>query len=587
MAIDHQALLAAIDAHRSNAYGAGDQSILSERRAQAIEYYLGLNTMPAPEGRSQVVDRSVYETVQTLLPSLVRIFASSADTVCKFTPIGKDDEEAADQTTAVINNAVTEQNSWEQICADWIHDASLMPNSYAMAYWDEDQTRVRETYEGQSDDQLAALLADDDAEVIEHTATVDEESTAKAQEAYAQAVQQYQMMVMQASQQPPGPQGPPQLPPPPQPPEPIMAHDLVIERVTNAGKVCIKVLPPEHCRVSADTPSWMVKESPFFEYRCQKTIAELRAMGLDCPDDISDDEDADHDESEDQARDRFGETSDRQTESLTGPSRRVWTRMTWVRDSLERDGKQRTYYAIIVGRTVLHAEMVHRMPVSSMTAQPLPHRHPGMSIAETVMDIQDIKTATLRGGLDNLYLANNGRYAISAQVNLDDFLNARPGGAVRMLDERALPGEGHIMPLTHPVMFDQVIGSLEYFDQMRQNRSGASRYFSGTDAGAINKTASGTMALQNMASMRVEHIARMMAPAFEELFSIVYELWSKHKNKAETIKLHGQWVTVNPQAWRTKRDVKISVGVGAGNRESMMAHLGMQVGMQMNMMPMR
>lgn len=587
MAIDHQALLAAIDAHRPNAYGSGDQSFLSERRASAIEYYLGLNTNPAPEGRSQVVDRSVYETIQTMLPSLVRIFANSSDSVCKFLPIGQDDEPAAEQTTAVINNVVTEQNQWEQICADWIHDSLLMCNGYAMAYWDEDQTRVREEYEGQSDDQLAALLADGDAEVIEHTARVDEEATEKAQQAYAQAMQQYQMMAKQAAQQSPGPQGPPQIPPPPQDPGQIMVHDLVIERVQNQGSICIKVIPPEHCRISADTPDWTLRGCPYFEYRCQKTIAELRVMGLKVEDDISDDEDADHDESEDQARDRFGETSDRETESLQGPSRRVWVRMVWVRDSIERDGIRRCYYAIVVGRTVLHAEAVQRIPVSSMTPQPLPHRHIGMSVAETVMDIQDIKTATLRGGLDNLYLANNGRYAISSQVNLDDFLNARPGGAVRMLDDRALPGEGHIMPLTHPVMFDQVIGSLEYFDQMRQNRSGASRYFSGTDAGAINKTASGTMALQNMASMRVEHIARMMAPAVEELFSIVYEIWSKHKNKAEAVKLNGKWTTVSPQAWRTKRDVRISVGVGAGSKESMMQNLGMMLGAQMNLMPFR
>jgi hypothetical protein len=127
---------------------------------------------------------------------------------------------------------------------------------------------------------------------------------------------------------------------------------------------------------------------------------------------------------------------------------------------------------------------------------------------------------------------------------------------------------------------------LEYFDQERQNRTGASRYFSGTDAGAINKTASGTIALQNMAAMRVEHIARVMAPAVEYLFECVHELISKHQNKPLAIKLRGQWTNVDPQAWRTKRDVRISVGVGAGNKESMQQQLMNMFGAQLQLMPM-
>jgi hypothetical protein len=565
MAIDKDALLAAIDAAKENAYGTDEQSTLGTRRRKAIEAYLGLNTNPAPEGRSQVVDRSVYETIQTQLPSLVKIFAGSSEEVCKCTPLGPDDEMAAEQHTAVLNYIVTQQNRWEQICADWIHDAMLLSNSYCMAYWDDSENIVQETYEGQSDDQVAALLADTSISVVQHSQRIDEEATGLAQKEWQQQAQQAMQQGIQ-------------LPPP----EPVSAHDLVIERKEHDGKVCIRVLPPEHCYVSADTPDWTLKECPFFEFKQEKTIAELRAMGLDVPDDISDNEDGDDEESN--ARDRFDE-DDFLTDSK-GAMRRVWARMVWIRADAEGDDKSRLYYVIAVGRTILFVQQCARIPVSSMTVQPLPHRHIGMSEAETVEDIQDIRTAVTRGGLDNLALANAGRHAISEQVNLEDFLDNRPGGVVRMLPgSGALPGDKHIMPLVHPVAFEQVIGSLEYFDQIRQNRTGASRYFSGTDAGAINKTASGTMALQNMASMRIEHKARMMAPAVEELFACVQEILQKHSNKALTIKLRGKWTTVDPQAWRTKRDLRISVGVGAGNKESMAAQLQGQLGAQMQLMP--
>lgn len=571
--IDDQLLLAAIDDGRTNSYGTDEMSELGKRRAEAIEAYLGLNSNPAPPGRSQVVDRSVYETISTMLPSLVRIFASSSDEVCKFLPIGPEDEQGAEQTTAVVSHTVTQENQWEQIVSDWIHDAMLLCNGYCMAYWDESDATVREVYEGQSDDQIAALLSDE-VTVVQHSAEVDEEATKMAAQAYEQAMQQWQMATQQGQQLPQ-----------PQPPQPVQKHTVVIERRENEGKVCIKTLPPEHCYVSIKTPDWTLKDCPYFEFRQQMTIAALRAMGLEVPDDVSDYEDDDAEE--DDARDRFYE--DREfSEGGPGVMREVWARMIWVRADAEGDGVSRLYYVIAVGRTILFKQPVSRIPVASMVAQPLPHRHVGMSVAETVLDIQNVKTAVKRGGLDNLYLANNGRHIISSKVNLADFLDGRPGGVVRMLDD-SLPAEGHVMPLAHPFAFNEIIGSLEYFDQERQNRTGASRYFSGTDANAINKTASGTIALQNMAAMRVEHIARMMAPAVEYLFSIVHELISKHRNKPQTIQLRGTWTTVDPQAWRTKRDCRISVGVGAGNKDSMMQQLQgvlaaqMQVGLPLGL----
>jgi len=577
MSIDHQKLLDAIQRAKDNSYGTDETSALGQKRAKAIEYYLGLNTNPAPQGRSQVVDRSVYETIQVMLPSLVKIFAGSSDEVCKAIPIGPDDEAGAEQTTAVLRHYVTEKNNWEQICADWIHDGLLLMNGYCMAYWDESEKLTREVYEGQSEDQAAMLLQDANIEVVQQSRTVDKQATQEAQEAYQAQLAQYQQMAQQAQAMQTGQM--PQMPPPPQDPGEIYLYDLVIDRKENEGKVCIKVLPPEHCSVSIDTPDWTLNECPYFEFRQQKTIAELREMGLEVDEGISDDETtAVNISQEDSARNRFGESQfDTQSKGIM---RRVWTRMIWIQADAEKDHVSRLYYVIAVGKTILYAEPCSRIRVSSLTAQPLPHRHPGLSVAETVFDLQDIKMAIKRGALDNLYLALNGRNVISSKVNLEDMLDSRPGGQVRMIDD-SLPGEGHIVPLVHPFAFDSIIGSLEYFDQDRQNRTGASRYFSGTDAGAINKTASGTMALQNMASMRMEHIARMMAPAVENLFSIVWEIIAKHANKALTLKLKGKWTPIDPQAWRTKRDIRISVGVGAGNKESMIAALNQTLAAQM------
>jgi hypothetical protein len=93
---DQERLLNAIDAAEADSYGSDSDGDLSSERAAAVDRYLGKNVMPAPDGRSQVVDRSVYETIQWIKPSLCRIFANGDDVV-ELPPVGPEDEPGAKQ----------------------------------------------------------------------------------------------------------------------------------------------------------------------------------------------------------------------------------------------------------------------------------------------------------------------------------------------------------------------------------------------------------------------------------------------------------------------------------------------------------
>src|SRR6185312_3168416 len=82
--MDEAALIAAIDDADNRSYGSNLSNLtaaLSADRALAIDLYLGKNVDPAPEGQSNVIDRTVFETVQWILPSLCRIFANGDDIV--------------------------------------------------------------------------------------------------------------------------------------------------------------------------------------------------------------------------------------------------------------------------------------------------------------------------------------------------------------------------------------------------------------------------------------------------------------------------------------------------------------------------
>jgi hypothetical protein len=207
----------------------------------------------------------------------------------------------------------------------------------------------------------------------------------------------------------------------------------------------------------------------------------------------------------------------------------------------------------------------------------MPHRHIGRSYADLTMDIQLIKSTLIRGQLDNMYLANNGRYAISDRVNLDDMLTSRPGGIVRVDGD---PGTG-IMPLSHPPLPASSFGMVEYMDSMKEKRTGITAYNQGLDSNSLNKTATGVAQIMNASQQRIELVARTFAETgVKELFKLVHYLVRTTLTKPDIIRLRNKWVEVDPREWKARKDLSISVGLGAGNKDQQLAHLMSIINMQ-------
>jgi hypothetical protein len=200
----------------------------------------------------------------------------------------------------------------------------------------------------------------------------------------------------------------------------------------------------------------------------------------------------------------------------------------------------------------------------------MPHRHIGRSYADLTMDIQLIKSTLIRGQLDNMYLANNGRYAISDRVNLDDMLTSRPGGIVRVEGD---PGSG-IMPLSHPPLPASSFTMVEYMDSMKEKRTGVTAYNQGLDANSLNKTATGVAQIMNASQQRIELVARTFAETgVKELFKLVHRLVRTTLTKPDIVRMRNKWVEVDPREWEDRKDLSISVGLGAGNKDQQLTHL--------------
>jgi hypothetical protein len=72
------------------------------RRKKSLEFYLGKPFGNEVEGRSQVVSTDVSDTVESLLPSLMRIF-TAGENVFHCEPVGVEDSETARQCSDYLN----------------------------------------------------------------------------------------------------------------------------------------------------------------------------------------------------------------------------------------------------------------------------------------------------------------------------------------------------------------------------------------------------------------------------------------------------------------------------------------------------
>lgn len=533
--MDDAALVAAIEQHESASASHGQ---LQDERAEALDYYLGKSMGNEVDGRSQVIARQVWDTVEWLKPQLADIFTSGEEIV-SFSPRGPEDVKPAEQETDYINHLITQKNNWFEIWYNWTHDALIQKNGYVKVYWDDAEDLTVEKYQRLTQDEYAQLRNDASIEIVEQSMGVDPETF-----------------------------------------QPVFTCEVSRKKPRNTVKV--DNVPPENVKVSQNARGLSLQDSrlSFVEQVEIKTVSELRGEGFEIADDITDGGLIDWEES---LRDNYTPFRDVEGEESDPSMRRLRVREVWIRCDFDGDGKAELRHVIVVGTTVLLNEDTDCVNLVALCPTPLSHRHNGLSVADAVMDLQRIQTALLRGALDNQYLANNGRYGVNSnKVNLDDMLDSRPGGIVRVDGEPGLS----LFPLTHSTTGNVAVPMMEYVDRLAQKRTGVNEQNQGLDPNVLNKTATGAQLLLSASQQRIKFIARIFAETgIKNLFQLVHQLTLTNSRQQQLVQLRGEWVPVDPRHWTKRTDMVISVALGAGDRVQQLAYLAQQRMMQMEMAP--
>jgi hypothetical protein len=531
---------------------------LADERAENMELYLGDKTreLTAQEGRSSVVSMDVQEAVESMMPYLMKVF-TSGDEVVRFNPKSQEDVKQSEQETDYVNHVIMNQNNFFLIANQWFKDSLINKNGYVKYWWDYSENVTEESYQGLTDAEFQMLLSDDSVEPIEHEEYIDQSEPATAEIMQAAQAGNEQAIMMLG-----------QMP---------KIHNVKVKVTNKEGRVKVEPCPPEEILVSADERSIDPNTIHFFEHRQWRTISELREMGYDVDEDIQDDSSTLLMSEEWLSRNEFAEEETWRDQTNTGVNRRVVYREAYMLVDYDGDGIAERRQICLVGDKILNNQTADIVPFACITPYIMPHRHVGRALADYVKDIQVIKSVILRNVLDNFYASNNGRWAISDKVNLDDMLVSRPGGVVRVAGS---PG-AEVMPMVTNPIGGAAFPLMEYLDTNKENRTGITRYNQGLDANSLNKTASGINQIMSAAQAKQELIARTFAETgVKQLFNGVHKLILQNSKKEEIVRLRNEWVPVDPRQWKTRTDMTVAVGLGTGNKQEMLVQIMQILGVQ-------
>ena len=533
-------LLAVVNAEFADAMGAPDGEISTER-AKAWRYYLAEPFGDELDGQSQIVTSDVSDVVDGIMPSLLRIF-TTADNLVDFEPVGQEDVPQAQQESDYVNYVFFKRNPAFLILYTWFFDALVQKNGIVKAWWDESEEISTESYQGLTEAELAELLDDDELEAVERE---EREGTVPVEIQPGMFIE-----------------------------EPATLHDVVFKRKSKRGKACVQPVPPEEYRISADSRSVDPCDARMVGQDREVTRSELLEMGFSkkIVDDLPAFGSVDESEEETARRNRTDEIDD----TSHDPSQdKIHVREAYIRVDYDGDGFSELRQVITAGNEVLSNEEVDRQPFHVISPQPLPHKHFGRATAEKVMDTQRVNSTLRRQTLDNLYHSNNPSHAVwemgMGENTLDDLLTTRVGSVKRF----SRPVNESWAPISVPFTAGATFPYLELLEKEKRDRTGITADSEGLSPDALKNIQTSVLTQAfDISRQKIEAVARIFAETgIKSLFLHLHELLMKHQDKEEVVQLRNQWVPVNPQEWRTRKNISVKIGLGIGTREQNLIHL--------------
>jgi hypothetical protein len=515
---------------------------LGDQREVALKEYYRMPYGNEAEGWSSVVASDVQDTVEWILPALLKVFTST-DKAVQFEPSTANDVEPAEQATDACNYVFYKQNNGFLTLYTAIKDMLTVRNCAVMWRKETSETVSSVPFKNASQEMLAMLMQEQDAEIQEASpAPVIDPNTGQPE---------IDLMTGQ----------------------PIMGYSGRLKKTEKRTIVKVEAFSPEDLLVERDWTSPILADCPYVARLMRCTLSELKNMGFDVtPEDLrsSDITDSTSNDSSRLSNINVNDTVGQYVEEDQNDDDSMaegWLRIEYVLADADGDGIAERLCIYRLQGKILSKEVCSHVQIATSSPILNTHRWDGMSMADAVSDLQKLHTDLLRQTLDNLKLTNNPRKNVltdanwSPLANLDDLLDSRIGGITRVRDVNAVTD--NIVPFTAGASMPM----LEYIQGMRENRTGVSRTSMGLNPDSLNNTATGRQIDQSAAMQRIELIARIVAETLvKPIFQGILKVLTDGGMEKLSFRLRDKFVEYDPNEWRDQYDMTINVGLGTGDK---------------------
>ena len=546
--------------------------------------------------RSQVCTRDIQDTLNWILPDLMRPFLAEDAISCDDEGLDDDDESLQDAAT-LLRHTLFKDNAGAYVIHDFLFDGLGQKIGVLRTAWDEGDPKPPKILEGvtfeqvlkyANDPRYKILAATQDGEVEAEEPDDDDDQPQKQlapPQTQPNATDPNAGLMAGANGQPqPGglmPAQPPPQPMPQQPQGPEPTFTIQVQRVAQA-KGRLEVIPPEEFRISRRARS--IEEASYHGWHFEDYLANLIRQHPEHESAIDPNGGGRAEEAtgldtfyDERLTARFPDELDNGVARIAKDieRRKCVVLIEYIRGDFDNDGVVELRRIKRTGDVILENDIVEESEFTMWSPIRVSHRAIGISLADTLLDIQKIRTALTRRAMDSLSQALAPRMLVSAEAAnrdsglIDRLLDHDVGDVIPVSGE---PGKS-VFPIVTPDVSAAAFAAIEYWDRRSEEASGVNRHAMGIQPDAITDTKGGIENLQAAANKRVEEYARWAGTALEKALGKMLRLIIAHQDQPRFVKVNGRRLKMDPRLWSDEMTVSVHVGSVEG-RERKMQMLG-------------
>jgi hypothetical protein len=522
------------------------QQDVSPERERAHRYYNGECDLPAQKGRSQFVMRVVRDTIEQTIPQMMRIFTGGTDVVAfRSGSMDPERQQAAQDATDTVSHIFWNLNPGWLNMQDFVRDALKAKMGWFKVY-EKEETRVQEREFNGPYEEFVQIAGDESIEVVDV-------SIEEIPGVYAAP----QVMV-----------------------------SATVRRKSSKKRICVETVATEEMLVDRGATSTDYGKFKLIGQKSTMMVSDVVEMGVDFDLAMKHAGSGDVGETsghmDQERRARRGGSTDSQEEQTTSDkaTQSIVVYELYVRLDRDEDGFAELRRVVGIGEgpaEIVEDDICDDHPYCGSPAIAIEHNVIGESMADNVMDLQDVETQITRQVLNNLVLVNNPRqWGLKGQYDRQSLLDNKVGGVVEVKSPNAVGWD------VTPFIGDKALLIREAFNETRAERTGITKESMGLAAQHLQASSEvGVLAVMGAGKTQPEMIAatiahRALVPMARKILALVRSTQNGEEGQeGMSIRKSGEYRQVNPKDWPEDMELDVMVGLGTGSRDENLVALQM------------